>query len=460
MTRVSWMLRTGVIAMALVASRPLAAQEAQSDQCLFVFRSRAGSPLNMVRQPSGLFNWYLGRRAEGECKAQQITVVADSVEYYGDARLLYLIGNVDYREPRLTLRSRRLTYWLNEERLRAEGNVDATLPSGTKLTGPEADYYRPAPGIRTSSRMIAPRRPTILLVETDSTGRRGDPTTLIANTVIMDNDSLVYASGRVVITRTDVVARGDSAFMDSGREYARLMKGPQIDGKGDDPFTLTGTLVELHGSQRTLSRVVSSGQARAISRDVTLTADTLDLRLTNSEMDRVYAWGPSRARAVSPEYDIVADSLDVRMPGQRVREVYAVRDAFAQSTPDSTRVRSTEKDWLRGDTIVARFDTARATQDTSRRPRIRDLVAHGNARSFYHVATREGRNAAPAINYVRGRIITVTFQDQEVGEVSITDQAAGVYLEAPVAAADTTLNAPRDSVPASRPAAGPPKRAP
>lgn len=430
-------------ALALVAGMPVRAQEAQSGQCLFTFRSRAGSPLAMSRLPSGQYNWYLGRRAEGECKAQQITVVADSVEYYGDARLLYLIGNVDYREPRLTLRSRRLTYWLNDEHLRAEGNVDATLPSGTKLTGPEVDYYRPAPGIRTTSRMIAPRRPTILLIETDSSGRRSEPTTVVANTVIMDNDSLVYASGRVVITRTDVVAHADSAFLDGGREYARLMKSPRIEGKGDEPFTLTGTLVELYGSQRTLTRVVSSGQGRAVSEDVTLTADTLDLRLSDSKMDRVYAWGRSRARAVSPEYDIVADSLDMRMPGQRVREVFAVRDALAQSTPDSTRVRSTEKDWLRGDTILARFDTVAAPGDTTKRPRIRDLVARGNARSYYQVATREGRQAPPGINYVRGRVITVTFENQEVAQVNITEKAAGVYLEAPRAtASDTTRRTP------------------
>lgn len=417
----------------------VSAQEARSGQCLFTFRSRAGSPLVMTRLPSGQYNWYLGRRAEGVCQAQQITVVADSVEYYGDARLLYLIGNVDYREPRLTLRSNRLTYWLNDEHLRAEGNVDATLSSGTRLTGHEADYYRPAPGIRRAARMIAPRRPTILLVETDSSGRRSDPTTLIANTVTMDNDSLVYASGRVIITRPDVVANADSAFMDGGREYARLMKGPQIEGKGDDPFTLTGTIVELYGSRRTLSRVVSSGKARAVSKDVTLTADTLDLRLSESKMDRIYAWGPSRARAVSPEYDMIADSLDVRMPGQRVREVFAVRNAFAQSTPDSTRMRSTEKDWLRGDTILARFDTAAAPRDTTRRPRIRDLIATGNARSYYQVAAREGRAAPPGINYVRGRVITVMFENQEVTEVSITEQAAGVYLEAPRGAASDTV---------------------
>jgi hypothetical protein len=442
-------MRFGACLLFTLVAQPAAAQEARSGQCLFVFRSRnpSGSPLNMIRQPSGQYNWWLGQRSRGECSAQQITVEADSVEFYGDSRILYLIGNVDCREPRLTLKSQRLTYWLNDEHLRAEGSVDATLPSGTKLTGPEADYYRPAPGIRTASRMVAPRRPTILLVETDSAGRPSEPTTLVANTVVMNNDSLVYAGGRVVITRTDVIAYADSAFMDGGREYARLMRAPRIEGQGDDPFTLTGNLIELHGSQRALSRVLSSGEARAVSKDVTLTSDTLDMRLAESEIERVYAWGKSRARAVSPEYDIVADSLDVRMPAQRVREVYAVRNAFAQSNPDSARVRSTEKDWLRGDTIVARFDTLAAPGDTSGRPRIRDLVARGNASSFYQVATREGRAAAPGVNYVRGRVITVMFDDQVVEAVRITEQAAGVYLEPPATVpGDTTITrAPVDS---------------
>lgn len=456
------LLRVAALGVLAFASTGAEAQEARSERCLFLFSSRSGSPLNMIRQPSGQYNWYLGRRVRGECAAQQITVEADSVEFYGDARLLYLIGNVDYREPRLTLRSQRLTYWLNDEHLRAEGRVDATLPSGTKLTGPEADYYRPAPGIRTASRMVAPRRPTILLVNTDSTGRRGDPTTLVANTVIMDNDSLVYAGGRVVITRTDVVAYSDSAFMDGGREYARLMKSPRIEGKGDDPFTLHGNLIELYGSQRELSRVLSSGSARAVSEDVTLTSDTLDMRLVESEIQRVFAWGTSRARAVSPEYDIVADSLDVQMPEQRVQEVLAVGDAFAQSTPDSTRLRSVEKDWLRGDTIVARFDSAAAPADTSGRPRIRELVARGNARSYYQVATREGREAPPGINYVRGRVITVTFDNQTVETVRITEQAAGVYLESPgIVPRDTTVTgAPTDSVSAARRPSSARERAP
>ena len=72
--------------------------------------------------------------------------------------------------------------------------------------------------------------------------------------------SLVYAGGQVEITRTDAIARGDSAFVDEQRGYARLMRGPQIEGRGDRQvqfihlpqrctiriFTLRGELVRVH----------------------------------------------------------------------------------------------------------------------------------------------------------------------------------------------------------------------
>ena len=132
------------------------------------------------------------------------------------------------------------------------------------------------------------------------------------------------------------------------------------------------------------------------------------------------------------------------MPGQRGREVFA-GDAFAQSTIRFDSVRDGEG--LARGTPHSALRSGIGKEDTTRRPRIRDLLAHGNARSYYQVATREGRNSPPSINYVRGRIITVTFQDQEVDRVSITDQAAGVYLEAPHAAADSALATPRDTVP-------------
>jgi hypothetical protein len=278
----------------------------------------------------------------------------------------------------------------------------------------------------------------------------------------MEGDSLAFASGRVVITRTDVIARGDSAAMDQGREWARLMRAPIIEGRGERPFTLSGTVIDLFARNRALERVLAKGAGRVVSEDMTLTSDTLDFRMEKALLQRAFAWGRSRARAVSPTYDIVSDSMDVHMPAQQLQQVFAVRDAYAQSRPDTTRIRTTDRDWMRGDTIVGTFEPPPAA-DTSARPRIRELRANGSARSYYHLAQGDTVNTMPALNYVVGRSITVAFADQQVRMVSVREEASGAYLT-PRTAADTlpTPVAPRTPAatppptPSSSPASPPP----
>ncbi|HEX8849938.1 MAG TPA: hypothetical protein VF761_10445 [Gemmatimonadaceae bacterium] len=425
-----------VAAALLLVARPLYAQGqgAQQGRCVLQFEAtEARSTLNKL--PSGKYNAFQGGGVTYSCVGQNNQLRADSAEYYGDLELLYLIGNVHYTEPRVKVDSRRMTYWKNEERLLAEGDVVATLPSGTMLHGPRAEYYRAIPAVRPQTRLVATGRPLITLIQVDSTGKKQPPVDLRADRVTMDADSLVYAGGQVDITRPDIHATGDSAYMDSGHELARLMRGPIIEGKADRPFTLTGTTIDIFSRQRQLERVISLGNARAVSQDMDLRADTIDLRVHENRLEQAFAWGPNGARAVSPTQLITADSLDVRLPGQRIRQVFAVRNAWAQSDPDSTKIRSKERDWLRGDTIVANFDSTSAATDTSSQPALTRLVAHGNARSFYQVAVSGAPITRPAINYVRGRTITVTFASRQVQRVTVTEQAAGVYLEPNVAKA-------------------------
>jgi hypothetical protein len=174
--------------------------------------------------------------------------------------------------------------------------------------------------------------------------------------------------------------------------------------------------------------VLAMGQGKAVSEDMTLASDTIDLRVSNDLLDRAIAWGPGRARANSATQQIVADSIDVRMPGQRVRELHAVRAAAAEAQPDTSRFRADTVDWLRGDTIVARFDSA-ATRDTTRVAQIKELVANGKARSWYHVAPSDTSLRQSAINYVTGRQITVAFQQRKASNVTVIEKAAGVYAE-------------------------------
>ena len=448
--------------------------------------------------PNGPRNVFIGGRVEARCLNQDVRLFADSAEWYQQAQVLYLLGNVRYSEPRVKVNSDQMNYFQADERLLATGNVEATLPSGSVMRGPQATYYRAVRGLRPSARLEAVQRPRLWLAQRDSTGKTGEPVQMTANQITTENDSLIYAGGRVEITRSDLDARSDSAFLDSGRELARLMVQPVIIGKGARGYTLRGRQVELYTRNRIVQRVLAQADARVTSEDLLLTSDTIDLRVDRNKAQAAYSWGASRARAISPDRDLIADSLAVRMPDQQLREVRAFRKAVATTMPDTATVRTGEKDWLKGDTIFAFFDstsrgaarpaTARvpsttaaaapkpvgrnrtraARADTAQvaapatavaatsadtatvKPRLREMQAIGNASSRYQVSAQGSTPARPGINYARGDRITVVMDSTGVSKVQIDEHAVGVYLE-PVLDA-----VPRDSLPdTSTPARSP-----
>jgi hypothetical protein len=320
-----------------------------------------------------------------------------------------------------------------------------------------------------------------------------------ADLVYMVADSLVYASHDVIIKRTDLTATGDSAFLDEGRGFIRLMHNPVINGTEErHPFTLKGDVIDVFTENHQLQRVLSKLHADAVSKDMHLTSDTIDLRFHEKVLSRSYAWGPSRARAVTPDRDILADSIDVIMPGQVVHQVRSVRKAFAQAVPDTAHFKSKERDWMKGDTIIAFFDTSAAPGKSSAslpappsdpfstvslgsiapestshaavakpaadsQPQVVALRSLGHARAFYQLPPRDKSLKVPAINYMRGRIITIYLENREVTRVTVVDSAVGVYLEPQ---ADTTARdsakrakAALDTVPKPRKGKGAPKTA-
>jgi hypothetical protein len=396
--------------------------------CDLEFPNRAGTRAWLRKDASGNQNSFWGGGILAHCIGQGNTLTADSAEYYGAQGMLYLIGNVHYSEPRLTVDSRTMTYYQNDDHLHAEGNVVAVSSNGSTLRGPVAEYYRSTPQ-RPLARLFAPQRPTVSLLQKDTTGRGRPPDTayVVANQIAMEGDSLVYASGRVQITRPDLLATGDSAFLDSGRDFARLMRAPSVKGVGAHTFTLTGGIIDVYSRNRQVERVVATPSGHALSQDLELVADSIDLRVAGNRLQRAIAWGKTRAHAISPDREIVADSIDAIMPDQRVREVRALRKAYAESNPDSGVV-SKQRDWMSGDTIIARFDSIPPT-DTTSKPRIRQIVALGDARSFYQMKNSKGPADEPTVNYARGRVIEIDFEDRKVATVTVTDQATGVMIE-------------------------------
>jgi hypothetical protein len=473
------MIRQGLHVIVVAAVCTVSAGAQQGTPCTFV--GSPSRPALAVRLPSGEYNSFAGGGVVVRCPERQIVLRADSVELYGDEQRVFMVGNVDYNEPRLKLTSDQLTYTLSDERVLASGRVNATLPSGSRLVGPQAEYRRAAPRVRTVSEMTASGRPSVTLVEgrrtrpdsasprRDSVAARRDttPTVVTANTLFVRGDSLIYGSGRVDIRRPDITANSDSVFLDSGTEFMRLLRDPHIEGRRDRPYRLDGIVIDVHSRNRQLERVLAKGNAAAISEDMTLRSDTIQLRVEGDLLQHAVAWGRTGARAVSPTQTITADSITVAMPGQRVRTVTASRRAFAEAKPDTTRVRTTEMDWLRGDTIVARFDTAAAAPaDTARRqPEIKQLVAQGDARSLYHMPPSDSTKREPAINYVTGEVITIAFDSQRVARVTVAGQRAGLYLEpsdsvSAAPATSTRQQAPNAPTRNQPPAAVPPRPQP
>ena len=413
--------------------------QAPARQCLLQYESSSATSntrTNAVRLPNGQYNFFQGGGVTYHCEGQNNTLIADSAEYYGDQRVLYLIGNVHYTEPRAKVDSDRMTYFQLEDRLRAEGSVHVRTETGTTIQGPTMDYYRQTTA-RPLARTVATGRPRMAVVQRQTGATPPEPVDVVANTLVAEGDNLVYASGNVIVTRPDMIAKGDSAFMDGTREFARIMRTPSIESRKGRRFTLTGGTIDVFSRNRLLERVLATPSGHVLSEDLELVADSVDLRVRENQLQRVMAWGrKSRARALSPDRHVIADSIDAQMPAQRLREVRAIGKAYANSVPDTTRIVSAERDWMRGDVVIAEFDSIPPT-DTTSRPQAKRIVATGNASSFYQLASSGTGRVAPNLNYVRGRVITVTFANKTVDRVNVTDQASGVYLE-PSAGADAT----------------------
>jgi hypothetical protein len=390
---------------------------------------------------------YTGGGIIGNCRGQNITITADSAESYEVNDLHILIGNVKYREAKYAIDANRVTYFRAEERLLFQENVHAVMTQdAATLDGQQLEYFRPVRGLRDKERVLATQRPRLTYVEKDSAGRDQPPIVVLGNTILGEGDSTFYAMGDVRIERTDVLATGDSAMVDGGRRFSRLLKKPVVESKGEKPFTLKGRIIEMYGEAKQVDRVVALDSANALAEGLTVVSDTIDLRLTKTKLSRAFAFGSTGAHATTPERDIIADSLDIVMPDQKIRELRAIGKAFAESDPDTMKVLTDERDWIRGDTLIARFDSVAATDTTQ--PPIRDLHASGEASAFYQIAGDSAHRTKPGINYVSGRVIRLTFKDNEVETVTVTDQASGIYL-APDSAARRPV---RPAVPAPNPA--------
>ncbi len=387
-----------------------------------------------VETPQGT-NYYAGGNVRLSCRGTRIRMRSDSVAAYA-GNIVHFIGRVHYEDSSLVMDTDRGTYYRASEQWEARGRVKTqNLGSGSTLAGPSLDYFRVVKGVRDTAEMYAVSRPRIEYVTKDSAGEAAEPYVIVADRVRIRGDDQLWAGGTVTIDRSDFAARSDSLRLDTGAADDGTLLGqrPELRGLGTDTFDIAGRRIDFKLDDRDLTYLIATDSARAVQREWTLVGDTIALDVNQREVELTLAWGDSlRAHAVSPRREIRADSLALESPGGDLKEARAFGKAWLGGETDSA---SAERDWLAGDTVVARFEP-RDSAGASRAVLTR-LEATGAARSLT-IEAQEARPKQPTINYARGNAIVVTMKpdgSEEVNEVRIRGQVDGVQIEP---GADTT----------------------
>lgn len=424
------------------APKPKPAPSGQAQRCTFQIDNvdRQGA---VNETPNGT-NYYAGGNVQLSCRGAKIAMSSDSVAAYG-GNVVQFIGNVKYRDSTISMDADFGTYYKSGERWEARGNVDTkNLKTGSTLTGPSLDYYREVKGVRDTLEMYAVGRPKISYVEADSAGgRKLEPYLIVADRVRFKGSDRIWAGGKVTIDRSDFAARSDSMRLDTGKGSDGTLLGgePILRGLGTDSFRLTGTRIDLGLDQRELSRVIAKGQGHALNKDWDLTADTIALDLKDRKLEHTRSWGKgSRPYALSPSYAMRADSLVLDSPGQLLHEVRGYGKAWLGGSVDSA---TKDRDWLRGDTVIAHFGTADSAG--KKRAVLSRIDAHSAAQS-YHLDRNPKAPQRPSINYVRGDVITVTMKNTAAGgadRVDVRGKVDGIQLEAGADSASTPADSAR-----------------
>ncbi len=419
--------------------KPLPQAVGQSGRCIFQIDNvdRQGA---VNETPNGT-NYFAGGNVRLRCRGTQISIQSDSVAAYGGS-VVQFIGSVKYRDSTVTMDADRGTYYKAGERWEARGRVQThNLTTGSSLAGPSLDYFRAVKGVRDTLEMYAVGRPSIDYIPADSASRQAEPYVIVGDRVRFKGDDRIWAGGKVTIDRSDFAARSDSMRLDTGKgsDGALIGGDPVLRGLGPDSFRLSGKRVDLKLANREINRLVARGSAHAVSRDLDLVADTIALDLEQKKLVHTFAWGdPSRTFANSSAYAMRAESLAIDSPGQQLREVRGFRTAWLGGAVDTL---SKERDWMRGDTIVAQF----ASADSAGKSRavLSRIEARKLAQS-YHLDPNARAPERPSINYARGDVIIVTMHPPETGGVDRVDvrgKVDGVQLEA----MSDTVAAPADS---------------
>jgi hypothetical protein len=389
---------------------------------------------------------YVSGRARYDCTGG-IRVLADSaVSAFGR---LVMIGNVSFADSLKTLQSQYVQYEGRIGHIVADGPTVVTdRKTGSTLRAPNGLTYQRANKDNPQPRIEVIRgRPQMVLYEEPRPDQKVDTTTIVSDRMEIVGESLFRGWGSVEIKRGTLDATGSQTVFDDSLGIMDLwgiarIKGDRYDVRGDSIHA------QIEGDLFREVRVFRD--ARIDSEDLVVQGQRVYIAFDSGAVHRLIALGTKNAKttiapatATTPNLALTADSIDALAPRQTLERVVAVGNALGSRQPDSLDLKLPEliqRDWLRGDTVIAHFVEApdsvkaRRTESDSSFSRVLDrLIAVGGgsvpATATYRIRAENDTTDQVEVGYLVARRITAMFREGSIQDLNAEGQIRGVYLQ-------------------------------
>jgi lipopolysaccharide export system protein LptA len=375
------------------------------------------------------------------------------------------IGNVRFTDKDRTLTAQQAQYISAERRIMAQQNVVLTnRRDGSTLRGNFLDYFQPSPTYPEGRVDVGSGRPRGTIIRQRANSAAIDTTVIDADRMQIVGEHTFRGWGNVQTRRGTMSSQ--SQFAEFNEQANRMVLSGQATVQSDtfrlradsiDAVVMNGDeFRELHAFRGVLLE----------SEGVDLNAPIVRLYFEKGQVEKLFAIGGKKispdapqARSVSPDFVLTADSIDALSPQEKLQRVFAIGRARGERFGDTITDRSLPElirnDWVQGDTVRAYFTERKpgarpagqaqpvsAVGSDSTRVIERIVAVGAPASSTYRMREQVGDTIETSVNYLTARKLDVTFKDGAVHKVAAEGEIRGLYLQPPARAAATNARRP------------------
>jgi lipopolysaccharide export system protein LptA len=394
---------------------------------------------------------YFGGGVSFACP-NNVRISSDSAIFVRETDRFDFMGNVRYVDDQRLLTAQQAQYARRERKVMAQINVVVTnRQDGSTLRANALDYYQPSDAVPEGRVDVHPGgRPRGTLIRRRANSTAIDTTIIDADRMQLIGERLFRGWGNVQTRRGTMTSSSQYAEFDEASSRMRLTGQAAVQS---DTFRLRADSIEavlVDGDE--FKELHAHRNVIVESQQMDLNAPSVHLTFSDGQVERVIAVGGAKsaenapqARAVSPDFVLTADSIDALSPKQKLETVIAIGKALGERI-DTTANRDLPElirnDWVRGDTIRAWFtdrDSAAAPAPGTRPSQVvagdstrvlERILANGNpASSTYRMREENGDSAAISVNYITAKKLDVSFKQGEVAKVEAEGDIRGLYLQ-------------------------------